>query len=105
MKKKWEVYILAPEDWNFSKLDFIGIKINSDDNLSFESYEDALDFINSINPKDSNISNLVKASYRILENESDNEKVLDYGVIYIPHSLLSEEMVDYYLECQKYIPS
>lgn len=61
MKKEWQVNITGPGDWNFNKDNFVGIKIKSDDYLNFDYYEDALEFIDSINVSNEDTDNSVWA--------------------------------------------
>lgn len=93
MKKAWQLNITGPGDWNFNKDNFIGIEIQSDEYLNFEHYEDALDFINSINSTDKYSDNFVSAAYLISEFDTYPEKTHNKGEINIPYKFLSEEVI------------
>ncbi|WP_239740690.1 hypothetical protein [Mammaliicoccus sp. P-M59] len=93
MKKAWQVNITGPGDWNFNKDNFIGIEIKSDEYLNFEYYEDAIEFIDSINSTNKYCDNCLSAHYLITEFNTYPEKILNSGEINIPYNFLSEEVI------------
>lgn len=95
MKKAWQVNITGPGDWNFNKDNFIGIEIKSDEYLNFEHYEDAIEFIDSINSTDKYCDNCVSAHYLISEFDTYPEKTNKEGIINIPTKFLHERIIEH----------
>ncbi|MDT0707379.1 hypothetical protein RM577_03625 [Mammaliicoccus sciuri] len=98
MKKAWQVNITGPGDWNFNKDNFIGIEIKSDEYLNFEYYEDAIEFIDSINVSNGNTDNFIKVWSFISELNAEPGKKYNKREISIPINIVTEEVVAHYNE-------